>query len=90
MLKECMLTTIDNPYDPFEQFTSWDLFDHEKGYNTKERLARFVQLTDEMTEKEESEEIERAIDECIKYDPLNIYKKVTREIPENNTKVVTE
>ena len=74
-----MLTTIDNPFDPFEQFTLWDLFDHEKGYNSKERLARFVNLTDEMTQQEENEEIERAIDEIIKYDFLNIYKKVTRK-----------
>lgn len=79
MSNECALTTIDNPFDPFEQFTLWDLFDHEKGYNTKERLARIVKLSDEMTQKEEDEEIERAIDEIIQYDFLNIYKKVTRE-----------
>ena len=76
---ECTLTTIDNPYDPFEQFTLWDLFDHEKGYNTKERLARLVQLSDEMTQKEEDEEIERVIEEIIKYDFLNIYKKKWRK-----------
>jgi hypothetical protein len=75
---ECMLTTIDNPFDPFEQFTLWDLFDHEKGYNSKERLARFVQLTDEMTQQEENEEIERAIDEIIQYDFTNMFKKVRR------------
>ena len=75
---ECALTTFDNPYDPFEQFTLWDLFDHEKGYNTKERLARFVQLSDEMSQQEENEEIERAIDEIIQYDFTNIYKKVRR------------
>ena len=78
MFDEYMLTTFDNPYDPFEQFALWDLFDHEKGYNSKERLARIVRLSDEMTQKEENEEIERAIDEIIKYDPLNIYKKVKR------------
>ena len=78
MASEVTLTTIDNPYDPFEQFTLWDLFDHEKGYNTKERLARIVQLSDDMTQKEEDEEIERAIDEIIKYDFMNIYKKVRR------------
>lgn len=78
MSKEVTLTTIDNPFDPFEQFTLWDLFDHEKGYNTKERLARIVNLSDDMTQNEEDEEIERAIDEIIRYDFLNIYKKVVR------------
>ena len=78
MSKECMLTTIDNPFDPFEQFALWDLYDHEKGYDTKERLARFIHLSDDMTQKEEDEEIERAVDEFIKYDFLNIYKKVTK------------
>ena len=34
MAKKCMLTTIDNPFDPFEQFTSWLLFDEEKGYHS--------------------------------------------------------
>ena len=79
MDKECMLTTFDNPFDPFEQFDQWHLFDVEKGYNTSAYLGRVVRLSDEATQKEENEEIERAIDEIIKYDVLNIYKKVTRE-----------
>ena len=75
---EVMLTTFDNPYDPFEDFTSWNLFDIEKGYNTCSYLARIVHLSDDMTQKEEDEEIERAIDEIIMINPLNIYKKVYR------------
>ena len=78
MGNECMLTTFDNPYDPFEQFVQWDLFDKEKGYNTCSYLGRIVRLNDEMTQKEENEEVERAIDEIIMYNPLNIYKKVRR------------
>ena len=84
MVKECMLTTFDNPYDPFEQFTSWNLFDVEKGYNTCSYLGRIVRLSDELSEQEESEEIERAIDEIIKYDYASIYKKVTRETEDAN------
>ena len=76
---ECMLTTFDNPYDPFEQFTSWFLFDVEKGYNTCSYLARIAQLTEDMSEQETNAEIERAIDEIIKYDFMNIYKKVSKE-----------
>lgn len=79
MTNDCMLTTFDNPYNPFDQFTLWLMFDKEKGYNTCEHLARIVQLSDDLSEKEIDDETERAIDEIIKYDPLNIYKKVTKE-----------
>lgn len=74
----CMLTTFDNPFDPFEQFTSWFLFDVEKGYNTCSYLARIAKTSDQFSEEENNEEIERAIDEIIKYNPLNIYKKVRK------------
>ena len=79
MSNECMLTTFDNPFDPFEQFTSWNLFDIEKGYNTCSYLARIVQFTEDMTQEEEIKEVERAIDEIIFMNPLNIYKKVRRK-----------
>ena len=85
MTGTCMLTTFDNPYDPFEQFTSWLLFDNEKGYNTCSYLARIAHFSDDMTQKEENEEIERAIDEIIKYDFLNIYKKVRNKNVEDTT-----
>ena len=45
MANEVMLTTIDNPYNPFEQFDLWLLCDKDKGYNTCEYLARIVNLT---------------------------------------------
>lgn len=80
MSKECMLSTIDNPFDPFEQFVQWFLFDVEKGYNSCSLLARIVQLSDEMSEPEIDAETERAIDSIIENDVLNIYKKVTRNV----------
>lgn len=78
MNSECMLTTIDNPFDPFTQFDSWFQFDIEKGYYSCSKLARIAKLSDDMSEKETDEEIERAIDEIIKYDFMNVYKKVKR------------
>ena len=75
---ECMLTTIDNPYNPFEQFESWFLFDTEKGYNSSSYLARIAKLTDDMSEVEKDIEIERAIDEILLYDFTNMRKKVRR------------
>ncbi len=78
-MKECRLTTFDNPYDPFDEFTLWFLFDEAKGYHSCGYLDRIAQTSDAFSEEENNEEIERAIDEIIKYDFRNIYKKVTRE-----------
>lgn len=72
------LTTNDNPYDPFEQFTQWMMFDEERGYHTCAYLGRIARTSDSFTEEENNQEIERAIDEIIKYDFMNIYKKVKR------------
>lgn len=77
-----MLSTIDNPFNPFEDYSSWLMFDKEKGYDSAERLMRIAKLTDDMTQKEENEEIERAIDEIIKYDILNVYVKVSKTLNE--------
>lgn len=71
------LTTVNNPYDPFTQFVSWFLFDTEKGYNSCAYLARIARTSDQLSDDENNEEIGRAIDEIIKYDFQNIYKKVT-------------
>lgn len=80
MANRCMLTTIDNPFDPFEQFDSWFLFDVEKGYNSCAYLGRIARTSDQLSEEENDQENERAIDEIIKYDFLNIYKKVKRPV----------
>lgn len=79
MESQYALTTFDNPFDPFEQFTSWFLFDVEKGYNSCSYLARIARTSDQFSDEENSLEIEKAIDEIIKQDFMNIYKKVKRK-----------
>lgn len=70
------LTTIDNPYNPFSNFVEWFLYDVGKGYNSCDYLGRIAHTSDQLSEYENDQEIERAIDEIILYDPFNIYKKV--------------
>ena len=77
MENEYMLTTFDNPFNPFEQFDSWFLFDVEKGYNTCSRLDRIAKTSDSMSEKEKEDAMNNAIDEIIKYDFLHVYRRVT-------------
>lgn len=78
MANTCMLTTFDNPYNPFTQFISWFMFDEEKGYHTCSYLGRIARTSDNLSDEENDKETERAIDEIIKYDFRNIYKKVKK------------
>lgn len=71
-----MLTTIDNPYDPFNEFDNWIQFDLDKGYDCSGYLARIARTSDQLSDEENEQEVERAIDEIIKYDFMNLYVKV--------------
>lgn len=89
--KVCMLTTVDNPFNPISQFDEWFLFDVEKGYNSCGLLARIAHTSEQQfTEEENNEEIERAIDEIIEFDPLNIYKKVVGTTIDQEVEPVTQ
>jgi hypothetical protein len=82
---EVMLTTFDNPHDPFDDFTSWWMFDNEMGYNTCGLIARIARYSEEFSVAEEKAETERAIDEIVNHDDLNIYKKVFRNTVKEET-----
>jgi len=76
MIRDAMLTTIDNPFNPFTQFDEWKVWDEAQGYYTCEYLARIVRTSDELSETDEALAIEDAIDEIVKFNVLGIYKKV--------------
>lgn len=73
------LTTFDNPFDPFDQFVQWLLYDNEHNYHTCELIDRLSNFRDDMSEKEIESEHRRVIDEIIDNDVRNIYKKVQRK-----------
>jgi hypothetical protein len=74
-----MLTTIDNPYDPFDHYDEWSAYDERMGYHTPSFLARVVITSDELSELDQNLAVEDAIDEIIKENVSGLYKKVTRE-----------
>lgn len=78
MEEEFMLTTIDNPYNPFTQFDQWYAFDISKGYHTCSYLARVSETSNELSTPLISKDLYSAMDEIIKLQPL-MYKKVTKD-----------
>lgn len=79
----CFLTTVDNPYSPYEQFEDWYRFDTDKGYNSSGLLMRMAYTSDQLTDAENAYEIEQAIDQIVANDPLNIYKKIKLDIKDD-------
>lgn len=76
--RQVALTTFDNPFSPFDQFNEWFVYDVSHGYNSCGYLNRIARTSSQLTDEENTAEIERAIDEIIKYDFLNVYKKVVK------------
>ena len=76
MSNKARITTTDNPYDPQSEFSQWFLYDTTNGYNTCAYLSRIAKNSEQLSDEENEIENERAIDEIIKYDFMNVYKKV--------------
>lgn len=48
-----LLTTIDNPYSPFTEFTQWYMEDLRLGYDTCGLIARMSGSADELNDEAE-------------------------------------
>lgn len=84
-MAEHMLTTIDNPYNPFEDFDAWRAFDERSGYHTMAYLARVVKSSHELSDADQSLAIELAIDEIVRENILGVYRKVESPTPTDTT-----
>jgi hypothetical protein len=74
-----MLSTIDNPYNPFDDYDHWLQYDREKGYFTNEYLARVMVSSPDLSDTSQEEDVAEAMDSIINIDPLGIYIKVNKD-----------
>lgn len=81
-MEEHMLTTIDNPFDPFTQFREWYAFDVGNGYNSLAFLARLVNMSDDLPYASQSYEIEQAIDWIVRENVSGVHTKVKKKTEE--------
>jgi len=75
---EYMLTTVDNPFDPFTQWDEWYSFDTRHGYHTAGLLARIVITSDELSEADRAQAIQLGIEEIVRENVSGMHKKVAR------------
>ena len=79
-MRQVALTTIDNPYDPIDQFDEWYAFDLSKGYNCCEYVGALALTSSELSYLDQALAVEEAVDQIVKLNVLGIFKKVVKEI----------
>lgn len=79
-MKVAFLTTIDNPYDPYDQFDQWFAYDTEKGYNTCGYLDKIANTAADLSNADNRQAVEEAIDEIVKFNVNGMFKKVIKDV----------
>ena len=82
MTTQTMLTTIDNPFNPFDDYWKWNEFDTSMGYHTAAFLGRISFVSEELSDADYELALDNAVDEIVKENVLGLYVKVTKEVPD--------
>ena len=78
-----MLTTRDNPYNPFSNFDAWNVWDISHGYGTSAYLARIAKDSSDLSPAQSQRAVNDAIDEIISFNLTGNYVKVSEKDYEN-------
>ncbi|ADD80998.1 gp107 [Rhodococcus phage ReqiPepy6] len=75
-MDDYMLSTSDNPFNPYTQWEQWYAFDAAAGYHTPAYLARIVVTSHELSEADQLLAIQQGIDEILEMNLTGNYIKV--------------
>ncbi len=84
--RDTMLTTIDNPYNPFTQWNAWWSYDHEYNHCTWELVDRFAYTSETLPQSINDRAIEEAMQLIIKEDYEQKYLIVNKSFDFNSFK----
>lgn len=73
---ESMLTTVDNPWNPFTNYDEWYEWDRDAGYGTPELLARIANASFDTSDANFNLAITQAIDEIVQQNVSGMHVKV--------------
>lgn len=71
-----MLSTSDNPWNPWTDFNEWNAFDMQAGHHTLAYLARIATSSHELSDHDQDLAVEQAIDEIIRIHDGELYVAV--------------
>lgn len=73
-----MLTTIDNPWNPFTNYDEWYQWDHAHGYDTPGYLARIAKTSYDLSDADQDQAIEDAITTIVTENVNGMYTRATQ------------
>ena len=79
MVTQTLLTTIDNPWNPFTHWREWYTHDMSHGHNTCGLLARVANVSSGLGPDVEQEAIHAAMRSIVTENALGIHAMVTRD-----------
>lgn len=79
---EYMLTTVDNPFNPFTMFEEWYEYDVRMGYNSAAFLDRIANVSNDLSEPDQALAVQQAIDEIVTENVSGMWRKVSRSSAE--------
>ena len=80
---EIMLTTVDNPFNPFTEYDEWYAYDQRMGYNTPAFLDRVAITSYDLSEPDQARAIEEAIDQIVEENVSGMWVKVSSDSIDN-------
>jgi hypothetical protein len=75
-----MLTTVDNPNDPYTHWDEWDRWDQDAGYHTTALLGRVVLNSLDLSEPDQNQAYEDAMLQIVTENVSGMHKLV--EVPD--------
>lgn len=73
---EHMLSTRDNPHNPWTHFEEWLVFDTLAGYHSLSLIGRLVYMVNELTQEDEDRITEEIISEIVEENVSGMHIRV--------------
>lgn len=75
---EQMLTTVDNPWNPFTNYDEWYAYDHSAGYDTPSLLARIANVSLDVSDPDFELSIDQAMQEVATENVSGMHRLVSK------------